>query len=281
MLVYRAAPVSWESWFTLAVVLLALVAMAREIAGPDLIMMGALFALAGVGVLTPEETFRGFANPALAAIGALFVVSAGLRDTGALEMTVGRWVAPARGESSGLARICPPVAGLSAFLNNAPIVAMMTPTIIDWARRRGLSPSRFLIPLSYSSILGSGTTVIGTSTNLTVAGLMVAAGMTPMGFFELAPVGLPLAIAGLVYLQFAGPRFPAASPPRSSSEIASVPSCRSTPTIRASRPRSTVSVSSNRNGVDLIGYFSTVLRSESSIASECPSARMRSALGGA
>jgi di/tricarboxylate transporter len=83
---------------------------------------------------------------------------------------------------------------------------MMTPTIIDWARRRGLSPSRFLIPLSYSSILGSTTTVIGTSTTLTVAGLMSEAGMQEMGFFELAPVGLPLAVAGIAYLQFVGPR---------------------------------------------------------------------------
>jgi di/tricarboxylate transporter len=78
---------------------------------------------------------------------------------------------------------------------------MMTPTIIDWARRRGLSPSRFLIPLSYSSILGSATTVIGTSTTLTVAGLMVDAGMRKMDFFELAPVGLPIALVGLVYIQ--------------------------------------------------------------------------------
>jgi di/tricarboxylate transporter len=206
MLLYRAAPVAWDGWFTLAVVLLALVAMMREFAGPDLIMMAALFALTAAGILTAKETFLGFANPALAAIGALFVVSAGLRETGALEMTVGRLFGHARGEQSGLARICPPVAALSAFLNNAPIVAMMTPTIIDWARRRGLSPSRFLIPLSYSSILGSATTVIGTSTTLTVAGLMVDAGMRKMDFFELAPVGLPLALAGLAYIQFVAPR---------------------------------------------------------------------------
>jgi di/tricarboxylate transporter len=206
MLSYHAAPMAWEGWFTLAVVLLALVAMMREFAAPDLIMMAALFSITAAGILTPEETFLGFANPALAAIGALFVVSAGLRETGALEMTVGRLFGRASGERSGLARICPPVAALSAFLNNAPIVAMMTPTIIDWARRRGLSPSRFLIPLSYSSILGSATTVIGTSTTLTVAGLMVDAGMPKMGFFELAPVGIPLAIMGLAYIQFASPR---------------------------------------------------------------------------
>jgi di/tricarboxylate transporter len=83
---------------------------------------------------------------------------------------------------------------------------MMTPTVIDWARRRGLSPSRFLIPLSYASILGSTTTVIGTSTTLTVAGLMSQYGLEEMGFFELARVGIPIAIAGLAFLQFIAPK---------------------------------------------------------------------------
>jgi Na+/H+ antiporter NhaD/arsenite permease-like protein len=152
----------WQGWLTLAVVLLTLCAMVKELAGPDLILMAGLFTLAAFGVLTPRETFEGFANPALAAVGALFIVSAALRETGALEATVGRLMDRTRSERGGLARICPSVAALSAFLNNAPIVAMMTPTVIDWARRRGLSPSRFLIPLSYSSILGSTTTVIGT-----------------------------------------------------------------------------------------------------------------------
>jgi di/tricarboxylate transporter len=195
----------WQGWFTLAVVLLTLAAMVREIAGPDLIMMAGLFTLAAFGVLSPAETFLGFANPALAAVGALFIVSAGLRETGVLGATAGRLFARARGERTGMARICPPVAGLSAFLNNAPIVAMMTPLVIDWARGRGLSPSRFLIPLSYSSILGSVTTVIGTSTTLTVAALVLDAGMPAIGFFELAPVGVPIALAGLLYLQYAAP----------------------------------------------------------------------------
>jgi di/tricarboxylate transporter len=206
MLVYRAAPMEWQGWLTLAVVLLTLVAMVREFAGPDLVMMAGLFTLAACGVLSPRETFEGFANPALATIGALFVVSAALRETGALEATVGRLMDRARGESGGLARICPSVAFLSAFLNSAPIVAMMTPTVIDWARRRGLSPSRFLLPLSYSAILGSTITVIGTSIILTVAGLLSESGMAEMGFFELAPVGIPVAIAGLVYLRWGAPR---------------------------------------------------------------------------
>jgi di/tricarboxylate transporter len=206
MFVYPAAPMEWQGWLTLAVVLLTLFAMVKEFAGPDLILMAGLFTLAAFGVLTPRETFEGFANPALAAVGALFIVSAALRETGALETTVGRLMDRTRSEQGGLARICSPVAALSAFLNNAPIVAMMTPTVIDWARRRGLSPSRFLIPLSYSSILGSTTTVIGTSTTLTIAGLMIESGFEPMGFFELAPVGIPIAIAGLTFIQFIGPK---------------------------------------------------------------------------
>jgi len=196
----------WQGWLTLAVVLLTLFGMVKEVAGPDLVLMAGLFTLTAFGVLTPRETFEGFANPALAAVGALFIVSAALRETGALETTVGRLMDRTRSESGGLARICPPVAALSAFLNNAPIVAMMTPTVIDWARRRGLSPSRFLIPLSYSSILGSTTTVIGTSTTLTIAGLMSESGFEEMGFFELAPVGIPIAIAGLVFIQFVAPK---------------------------------------------------------------------------
>jgi di/tricarboxylate transporter len=195
----------WQGWLTLAVVLLTLYAMVKELAGPDLVMMAGLFTLAAFGVLTPRETFTGFSNPALAAVGALFIVSAALRETGALEATVGRLMDRTRSERGGLARICPPVAALSAFLNNAPIVAMMTPTVIDWARRRGLSPSRFLIPLSYSSILGSTTTVIGTSTILTVSGLLGQSGMGEIEFFELAPIGVPIAIAGLVYLLYGAP----------------------------------------------------------------------------
>ncbi|MCH2171637.1 SLC13 family permease [Myxococcota bacterium] len=196
----------WQGWLTLGVVALALVGMIREFAAPDLIMMAALFTLAAFGILTPEETFSGFANPALAAVGLLFIVSAGLRETGALELTVGRLFRGAQAIRPGLIRICAPVAALSAFLNNTPIVAMMTPMVIDWSRRSGLSASRFLIPLSYASILGSVTTVIGTSVNLTVAGLAVAAGMTPIGFFELAPVGVPVALVGIAYLIVIAPR---------------------------------------------------------------------------
>jgi di/tricarboxylate transporter len=196
----------WQIALTLGVIVLALILMVREVAPPDLVLMAALITLGLTGILTPRETFSGFANPVVAVVGVLFMLSAALRETGALDMTLGRFLARSRDVRSGIARITLPVAGLSAFLNNAPIVAMMTPTVIDWARRQSMSPSRFLIPLSYASILGSTLTVIGTSTNLIVAGLILDAGMPEMRFFELAPVGLPILAVGLVYLIVVAPR---------------------------------------------------------------------------
>ena len=197
----------WQGWFTIAVVLVALAGMIREIAAPDLVLMAALVSLGVAGILSPAELFAGFANPVVPAIGALFAVSAALRQTGALDLALGRLLGGGRHSvRSGIARISAPVMALSAFLNNAPIVAMMTPGILDWARRNQLSPSRFLIPLSYASILGSITTIIGTSTNLTVAGLIIEAEMAPMTFFELLPVGLPICLAGMLYLVFVAPR---------------------------------------------------------------------------
>jgi di/tricarboxylate transporter len=196
----------WEGWLTIGVIATMMTAMVRGVAAPDLIMMGGLFLLALTGVLTPEETFSGFANPAMMTVGALFILSAAMRETGALELSLGRLFGRSRSEIGGMTRTLPVLAVLSGFLNNAPIVAMMTPLVIDWARRNRISPSRLLIPLSYSTILGSIITVIGTSVILTVAGLVIQSGMEPLGFFELAPVGVPIAGVGLLYLLFVAPR---------------------------------------------------------------------------
>lgn len=196
----------WQAWFTLAVIGCVLAAMVREIASPDLLLMAGLFTLAAAGILTPEETFAGFANEGMATVAALFILAAALRGTGAIEVVFGRLFGRATREGVGLLRICLPVAGLSAFLNNTPIVAMMTPVVMDWARRGRQSPSRYLIPLDYATILGGNLTLIGTSTNLVVAGLLIQAGFAPMGFFELTPVGIPVCAAGLVYLLLVAPR---------------------------------------------------------------------------
>jgi di/tricarboxylate transporter len=196
----------WQIAFTLGMVGLALAAMIREIAAPDLVLMAVLIGFGATGILSPGQTFAGFANPVVATVGALFIVSAALRETGALDMTLGRVLGRSSSPQMAIFRMALPVAGLSAFLNNAPIVAMMTPTVTDWARRSRTAASQFLIPLSYASILGSVTTIIGTSTILTVTGMVRDAGLEPWGFFEPAPVGILIAIAGLLYLIFVAPR---------------------------------------------------------------------------
>ena len=202
------APMDWQGWFTIAVIVLVVAALARGIAAPDLVVMAGLFSLAAVGILTPGETFSGFANPAMATVGALFVVSAGLRETGALDAGIVRLFGGARSEFSALLRMCPPLAGMSAFLNNAPIVAMMTPVVIEWARRHSIAPSRLLAPLSYATILGSVTTLIGTSVNLTVAGLLLKTDLEPMGLFELAPCCLRLLLLLNRHLSWTSPSSP-------------------------------------------------------------------------
>lgn len=190
----------WQIAFTLGVVALALFAMVREIAAPDLVMMGALVSCALVGIVSPADAFSGFSNKAVIAIGVLFIVSAALRSTGALDLVLRRLMGRESSLTGALVRITVPVAAFSAFLNNAPIVAMMTPAVMDWSKRVQIAPSKLLIPLSYAAILGSSTTLIGTSVNLTIAGLITEAGMPEMGFFELLPLGFPVALVGLAYL---------------------------------------------------------------------------------
>lgn len=197
---------SWEAWFTLTVVTLGVAALIREVLAPDLILLGILAVLLVSGILSPQEALAGFANPAVISVGALFVVAGAMQNTGALGFVATRLFGRIRGDRQALLRLMLPVAGISAFLNNTPIVAMFTPVVIDWARRHRLSPSRFLIPLSYAAILGGTCTLIGTSTNLVVNGLMVGAGMPGMSFFELSPVGVPCAVVGLAFIALIGRR---------------------------------------------------------------------------
>ena len=93
-----------------------------------------------------------------------------------------------------------PTASASAFLNNTPIVAMAIPPVLSWCRRTGRSPSRFLMPVSFAAVVGGTITLIGTSTNLVVSGLMEEAGQEPMGLFEIGAVGLPLAVISVIVM---------------------------------------------------------------------------------
>ncbi|HEX7050787.1 MAG TPA: SLC13 family permease [Longimicrobiales bacterium] len=191
---------SWDAWLTLAVVTLMVAALARDVVAPVLAVLGADIVLLVTGVIPAESAFSGFANPAPITVAALFIVARAVEKTGALQPLIARTLGHRKAGRGALLRLLAPVAGASAFLNNTPIVAMLAPQVADWAEKRGRSTSPFLMPLSFATILGGMVTLIGTSTNLLVSGLMEAAGMAPLGMFEITRVGLPIALAGVVLL---------------------------------------------------------------------------------
>lgn len=165
---------------------------------------GAALALA-LGIVSTKDVLAAIANPAPATIGAMFVLSAALVRTGALDAAVTRM--------GRLAKVRPVAALLgffaaatvaSAFMNNTPVVMVLIPVAIALGRQIGTVPSRLLMPLSYMVILGGTVTMIGTSTNLLVDGIARDRGMEPFGLFEIAPLGIPAAIAGGLFLLLAG-----------------------------------------------------------------------------
>jgi di/tricarboxylate transporter len=189
-----------EAWLTLAVTGLVLFALARNLGPPDVMFVSAVVVLAVCGVITPAEAFGGFANSGVLMVGAMFVVAAALRETGVLNFVGQRLFGKFRSELPALLTIAAVGVTSSAFLNNTPIVAMLIPVVLDWCRKRQVSPSRLLMPLSFLAILGGTCTLIGTSTNLVVHGLMVKAGLDGMSFFEIGKAGVPCAIVGALYM---------------------------------------------------------------------------------
>jgi di/tricarboxylate transporter len=197
---------TWEAWFTLAVVVIILVALVRDLVAPAAAMVGGMVAVLVAGIVTPEEAFAGFANPAPITVAALFVLARAVEKTGALTPVVRMTLGATVGLRRSLARLVFPTIGASAFLNNTPIVAMLLPQVEKWAEERGRSPSLYLMPLSFAALLGGVITVIGTSTNIVVSGLLENAGQPPIGFFEITGVGLPIALVGGILLVLLAPR---------------------------------------------------------------------------
>ncbi len=197
---------TWEAWVTLAVVFAVLVFLIRDWVSPAVAVLGGTVALLVSGVIDTQQAFAGFSNPAPITVAALYVIAAAVEKTGAMSGLLSRTLGERGYVRRPLARLLGPTVGASAFLNNTPIVAMAAPQVIRWADRRGISPSKFLMPLSFGAILGGVVTVIGTSTNLVVSGQMQAAGMEPMAFFEIGWIGLPIALVGVVLVVLLSPR---------------------------------------------------------------------------
>ena len=148
------ASLPWDSIITVGVLIAIVVALLRDFARPDLILVGALGLLLLAGVVDPYEAFSGFANPALYTIAALYVVAEGVQRTKAIQFIDSLLLAKSSNLLATLPRMMGLTAFLSAFLNNTPIVAMFIPRLQQWCHQRGISPSRVMIPLSYAAIIG-------------------------------------------------------------------------------------------------------------------------------
>ncbi|TWU58925.1 Sodium-dependent dicarboxylate transporter SdcS [Rubripirellula tenax] len=203
---------TWQAWLTIAVAATLLVTLALRVAATDLLAVGCLAILVvaqsitGTNKLpTPSEAVAGFGNQALVTVALLFAVVAGLEFTGGTELATGWFLNRAKTLTGAQSRLLIPVAAMSGFLNNTPVVLALMPIVSDLAKRINTSTSRLLLPLSYAAILGGMCTLMGTSTNLLVADLndkAIAAGAThsALRFFDPAWVGVPATVIGVLYM---------------------------------------------------------------------------------
>jgi len=198
---------TWEIALVFALLVLTLVSFVREKFTPDLTALTLFVVLVATGLLSTKEAFAVFSNPAPFTVGAMFILSAALVKCGAIDLLstvmdrASRWSYPVV-----MFLLVLGVATISAFVNNTPVVVVFLPVVLGLARKMKLAPSKLLIPLSYAAVLGGTCTLIGTSTNLVVNGMVTARGLPGFGMFELAWLGVPTTIIGAVYLALCGKR---------------------------------------------------------------------------
>jgi di/tricarboxylate transporter len=202
-----------DAWMTLGLLFIVLALLMGTKLPPAAVFVGALTASITLDLAPVSASLAGFANEGVLTVGALYMVAAGMYSTGAMTLIGGWLIGRPKTERQVQLRVLPPVALGSAFLNNTPLVAMMIPVIRDVCRSRGLAASKLFIPLSYASILGGTTTLIGTSVNLIIGGLVleqlaraVSGGpsMRELQMFDPAWVAVPAAVVGIVFIIIVG-----------------------------------------------------------------------------
>ncbi|HWP95064.1 MAG TPA: SLC13 family permease [Gammaproteobacteria bacterium] len=194
-----------DAWIAVVVTLSCLLLLIFSRVPPDMALLAGLTVLLATGVVEAADAFAGFSNEAVLTVAALYVVAAGLRETGAQSYVVRTLFGRPRSVAGAQLRLMLPVTAVSGFLNNTPVVATFLPAVLDWAKQQRIAASKLLIPLSYAAIFGGVCTLIGTSTNLVVNGLIRSEAALPgFTFFELAWVGLPCALVGIGYVMLSG-----------------------------------------------------------------------------
>ncbi|MBS3740885.1 MAG: anion permease [Candidatus Cloacimonetes bacterium] len=197
-----------QALFTGIIVILMAIGLVTEKIKPSLIVFSALFLLILGNVITIDEAFAGFSNTGMLTVGFLFIISAALKSSGLVKKIINILLGEHKVKSfNRYIRLMFPVAFFSAFLNNTPIVASLIHVIKKWSRRTNIPASKFLIPLSYAALLGGICTLIGTSTNLVIHGLLLSNGYKGFSFFQLSLVGVPTAILGIVFVASLGKKF--------------------------------------------------------------------------
>lgn len=194
---------SWQGWLTLATITVTFLANALTNLPAEVVFLEGLAVLLITGILDTDTALAGFSNAGMVTVGVLYVVVAGLQQTGGLTWASQQLLGLPKSQKRAMVRLMVPVMGLSAVLNNTPVVAMFIPVVGDWCRKLKINPSKLMIPLSYASIFGGVCTLIGTSTNLVVNGLLIAeTGQSGLGMLDIAWVGVPCAIAASLFLLF-------------------------------------------------------------------------------
>ena len=194
---------AWEAWLTVVVVAGMVGVLVTTQIAADAAFLGALSVLVIAGVISPEAAFAGLGNQGLVTIAVLYVVVTGLRDTGSIAWVVESALGRPRSLTEAQLKLFAPVTVMSAFLNNTPVVAMLIPAVNDWGRKYAIPASQLMMPLSFAAILGGTCTLIGTSTNLVVNGLLIERTGSGLGMFTVGWVGLPVAVLGLAFMMLA------------------------------------------------------------------------------
>jgi len=197
---------SYSALLLLALLGLLIYLLYTEKLHPAVSFFLVISSLVVLGILTPQEALDGFSNEQIAVIALLLVISSIIKKFEITGLIFKRVLGEERSYPAFLAKMMGVVSFLSAFLNNTPVVATFMPYVYQWGKRRGIPPSKLLIPLSYAAILGGTTTLIGTSTNLIVSALAVKSGLKPLGLFDFLYAGLPALLVGVLYMVLFGHR---------------------------------------------------------------------------
>ncbi|SDG43301.1 Di-and tricarboxylate transporter [Onishia taeanensis] len=196
---------SLDAWLAVAVVVAVFPMMALTRIGTDMILLGAVVVLMTFGVIGPDQALAGFSSSGLFTVAFMYVLVASIRETGGIDLIIRHGLGRPGSEAAAQWRLLVPVATMSGFLNNTPVVATYIPAVLGWSRRIRQPASRFLMPLSFASILGGTVSLLGTSTNLVVNGLLGERyPELSLGLFDIAWVGVPMAVVGVIYLALVG-----------------------------------------------------------------------------